>query len=163
MFSGTYAPEGWVLCDGATLQISAYEALYALIGTIYGGDGAQTFKVPDLRGRLPIHKGAGPGLTNRAMGGAFGVEQVTLALANIPAHNHQVLAGGVATSNDPTGRYLANSTGFNAYSAAATNVTMNAAEVTYYGPTAPTPHSNIMPGLCVNFIIATNGVFPIQN
>jgi len=87
-FGFNYAPQGWFPCDGRTLPISGYETLYTLIGTTYGGDGQSTFALPDLRGRVPIHVGQGPGLSNYVMGQKAGVEAVTLLPANMPPHTH---------------------------------------------------------------------------
>src|ERR1700755_565539 len=90
VFAGTFAPRGYVLCAGQLLPISQFDVLYNLIGTTYGGDGVSTFAVPDLRSRVPIHQGQGPGLSNYVIGTASGVENVTLISAQIPAHNHLV-------------------------------------------------------------------------
>lgn len=162
MFGGNFAPVDWAFCDGRTLQISDYEVLYSLIGITYGGDGVQNFKLPDLRGRVPIHMGQGPNLTKRTIGSAFGAEEVTLQVANLPAHSHVISAGGDATTADPTNNYPGNSVGFNLYSAAANpDSTMSTAGVEPAGgATSVLPHSNLMPTQCVNFIIALNGLYP---
>lgn len=160
MFGGNFAPMDWALCDGSTLSINDYSALYALIGTTYGGDGSTNFKLPDLRGRVPLHRGQGTGLTPRTIENSFGAETVTLDTTQIPSHSHVISAGGDATTAAPAGKYPGNSAGFGLYSAAAPDSTMNQAAV---GPSATTtaqPHSNLMPTLCVNFIIALNGEFP---
>lgn len=167
MFGGNYAPDGWVLCDGRTLSIDENNALYALIGATYGSDGASTFKVPDLRGRIPVHQGNGTGLTSRTLGASFGVENVTLTEANLPAHTHAIAAGGTASTNLPTGAYLADATGFNLYAPAATTgmATMDANVMEASGGASPvvTPFSNLMPGQCVSFIMATAGMYPTQD
>lgn len=164
MFGGSYAPQGWALCAGQTMSISQYDQLYALIGTTYGGDGVTTFKLPDLQGRVPLHRGQGPGLTNRTIGAAFGMETVTLQVANIPAHTHSIVVGGDATTADPTNGYLGNSVGFNLYSSAASpDNTMSPSAVGQSGQNAALSHDNMMPGLCINFIIALAGQFPSQN
>jgi microcystin-dependent protein len=88
MFAGGFAPRGWAFCDGQLLAISSNEALFSLLGTTYGGDGRTTFALPDLRGRVPVHPGTGPGLSYRQWGDSMGTEQVTLTIDEIPAHNH---------------------------------------------------------------------------
>jgi len=163
MFGGTFAPMDWAFCDGSTLSISQYDVLYSVIGTTYGGDGITTFKLPDLRGRVPLHKGQGAGLTSRSIGGSFGTETVTLAASQIPAHNHLISVGGNATTAAPAGNYLGNTVGFSLYSAAAPDSTMNANVTSTYPNSAAQPHSNLMPALCINYIIALTGIFPTQN
>lgn len=174
LFAGTYAPVGWNLCDGSTLSISTYQTLYALIGTTYGGDGVTNFKVPDLRGRVPIGQGTGNNLTTRVLGQAGGTEAVTLTSANLPSHTHSLMAINVAaTASTPSGALLAAPTGRVFY---ATNPTPPA-------PANPTvqldprvvntalgqpggstlSHNNLMGSLGLNFIIAVNGTFPSQN
>lgn len=161
MFGGNYAPMDWALCDGSTLKIVDYQLLYDVIGTTYGGDGVQSFKLPDLRGRVPIHMGQGPGLTSRPIGSSFGTERVSLQAEQIPAHTHVISAGGDATVGAPAGNYPGNSVSFDLYSSAASpDSTMNAAVVAPYGATGVQPHSNLMPTQCVNFIIALNGFYP---
>jgi microcystin-dependent protein len=150
----------WALCDGSTLQISQYDVLFAVLGTMYGGDGMTTFKLPDLRGRVPVHMGQGTGLTPRPIGSAFGTEAETLQTAHIPAHTHAISAGGNGTAAAPGGNYPGNSTGFSLYTTAAADSLMNQASVGSSPPTPAQSHSNLMPTLCVNFIIATTGYFP---
>src|ERR671920_143433 len=100
MFAGNFPPAGWAFCDGTPLPISENEILFQLIGTTYGGDGEETFNLPDLRGRLPIHQGTGPGGTTYIVGEAAGTEEVTLTTQQIPAHNHALLAStNAATTN----------------------------------------------------------------
>src|SRR5262245_26202423 len=88
MFGGNFAPLGWATCDGQLLPISQYTALFSLLGTTYGGDGVTNFALPDLRGRVPMHPGQGPGLSPRTLGEKAGTETVTLTTAQLPAHNH---------------------------------------------------------------------------
>ncbi|MFA7405777.1 MAG: tail fiber protein [Pelobacteraceae bacterium] len=160
MFGGTFAPMDWAFCDGSTLQISQFDVLYSVIGTYYGGDGTTNFKLPDLRGRVPVHMGQGPGLTNRVIGTSFGTEAETLQTAHIPSHSHAISAGGPGTTAAPGGNYPGDSAGFSLYSSAAADSLMNQASVGSAPPTPAQPHSNLMPAQCVNFIIATNGYFP---
>jgi len=161
MFGGNFAPRGWAFCSGQLLPISQYDTLFALIGTTYGGDGVNTFALPDLRGRLPLHQGTGAGLSNRVIGESAGVENVTLTTNQIPSHPHTA-QGQSATGNQPSpaGNVWAASS-LNQYSSSAANVTMNAASIGNSGGSQP--HNNIMPFLCVNFIIALEGIFPSRN
>jgi len=163
MFAGNYAPEGWALCNGQLLPVDQYDVLFSLLGTTYGGDGVTTFRVPDLQGRIPIHQGQGAGLTKRVIGQSFGTETVALTAAQVP-HNHAFMAGaGEGTSADPAGKVLGQSSGtvqlYNAAASAA--VTLNNATVTVAGQGAA--HENIMPSLCVNFIISCTGIYPPRN
>lgn len=160
MFGGNFAPMDWALCDGSTLQISQYDVLYAVIGTYYGGDGINNFKLPDFRGRIPVHMGNGQGLTPRVIGQAFGTETEALQVTHIPAHNHVISVGGNATTAAPAGNYLGNSTNFNLYATVPPDSLMNQAAVGSFPGSPALPHSNMMPSLCVNFIIATTGYFP---
>lgn len=162
MFAGNYAPEGWALCDGSLLQIASYEALFTLLGTTYGGNGSSTFGLPDLRGRAPMSVGTGTGLSARTLGAAVGVETVTLAPNNQPAHTHTMAAGGAGTTNTPEGKLPASVTGFNLYAPATTapGVMANAAITSSGGNAA---HNNMMPTVCINFIIALTGLYPTPN
>jgi microcystin-dependent protein len=164
MFGGNYAPQDWLLCDGSLLLISMYETLYSLIGTTYGGNGATNFQLPDLRGRIPIGQGTGTGLTPRVLGQSLGAETVALAIGEAPAHNHAVTAGGAATDSVPTNKFPGVLTGGLLYSTKSLDipvVTMSAAAVGSAGQSFP--HENIMPSLCITFIIATNGIYPTRD
>lgn len=160
MFAGNFAPNGWLFCEGQILPISWYETLFQLIGTTYGGDGQETFAVPDLRGRLPLHMGTGPDGTTLAIGETGGVEEVTLTVSQLPSHTHEpVGAVGPAFSKKPapglgfaTGR-----TDVYAPSGALTGPDFAIGEAG-----GGRPHSNIQPYLCVNFIISLYGIFPTQ-
>ncbi|MBK6726579.1 MAG: phage tail protein [Xanthomonadales bacterium] len=158
IFAGNFAPAGWMFCEGQLLPISENETLFQLIGTTYGGDGQSTFSLPDLRGRLPIHFGQGPGLGNYQLAEATGVEQVTLTTNQIAAHTHPLLAtSAAATDNSPGNNVLASPTSIDAYVPTGPFV-----------PLAPTvgavggsqPHNNFQPYLCLNFIISLFGIFP---
>lgn len=162
MFAGNYAPVNWALCDGRTLKVNDYPPLFALIGVTYGGDGVTTFNLPDLRGRVPLHKGQAPNLTARQLGSSFGAEQVSLQVANIPNHTHAISVGGNATTTAPAGNYPASSVAFSLYSDATPDAFMSAAAVEPSAGAA-IPHDNIMPALAVNFIIALTGEYPQQN
>jgi microcystin-dependent protein len=161
MFGGDYAPRGWSLCDGSQLSIAENEALYTLLGTTYGGDGVNTFGLPDLRGRLPIGTGTGPGLSTRPLGQQAGVENVTLTTAQTPAHTHAFAAGGASSSASPQGLVPSAATGFSFYAAAPSDATwLNPGTVQTVG--GGQPHDNVMPSLAVGFIIALEGIFPSQ-
>lgn len=166
LFAGTFAPRGWVLCNGALLSISTYETLFALIGTTYGGDGQNTFAVPDLRGRVPVGKGAGPGLTPRVLGQVFGSENVTLLAAQMPQHTHTLNATTAArTSPQAAGRLFAQTGTDNLYGPLPASgpqpQAMAANAVSAAGQSQP--HSNIMPSMAINRIMAVEGIFPNRN
>jgi microcystin-dependent protein len=160
MFAGNFAPRGWAFCDGSLLPISANTALFSLLGTTYGGDGKSTFALPDLRGRAPMHFGAGPGLTNRKIGEKSGTETVTLTTAEIPSHNHTLMGSqDVASSQDPAANVLAQDSKTNFYNPNPGNtVQMNAASLSPNGGNQP--HENMQPFLAINYIIALQGTFP---
>lgn len=157
MFAGGYSPNGWALCDGQLLSIASYDALFSLIGTTYGGDGQTNFALPDLRGRVPMHMGP-----NNTIGENQGTEEVTLAERNLPRHSHRAIADGAAgTSADPVGHHWANSAGAVAYSAGMSADLMSASAMQPTGGNLP--HENRQPYLCVNFIIAIEGIYPVQS
>jgi microcystin-dependent protein len=165
LFTGNYVPDGWALCDGSLLPIGPNQALFSLLGTTYGGDGVNTFGVPDLRGRLPIHQGSGPNLTPRALGQTFGSETVTLTASQLPVHTHSMAAStATAELQPPTNAVPAATptatTRSNMYAAAGTAVALHPSAVQNAG--AGTPHSNLMPALCATFMIALTGVYPPQ-
>jgi len=165
MFGGSFAPAGWAFCNGATLPITENETLFQLIGTTYGGDGQATFRLPDLQGRLPMHMGQGPGLSqNYQIGETGGVESVTLSTQQIPAHNHPFLAtADLAAAVTASGNLVATTNvSKKVYGASASPTTaMAAASI---GPTGGSqPHENFQPYLCISFIISLFGIFPTQN
>jgi microcystin-dependent protein len=161
LFAGTFAIDGWAFCDGSLRSISENEVLFALIGTTYGGDGVNTFALPDLRGRVPIHQGPGPGLSNRVMGETGGAETVALTINQYPAHRHALAASTAIGTAAPAGGVLAASSA-NVYGSAAPSVAMAAQAI---GPTpggAAQPHNNMAPSLGLNYIISLFGIFPSQ-
>lgn len=164
MFAGNYAPQGWALCNGSLMPISGNDALFALIGTTYGGDGQNTFALPDMRGRLPLHQGTGPGLTTRVMGQMFGSEVVTVLETQMPSHAHPLIASAAdATASVPSNAIPAGQPGDTLY---LSNPSVPAASMSNRAlqPAGGSqPHDNTMPYLCVNFIISLFGIFPQQN
>jgi microcystin-dependent protein len=154
MFAGNFAPAGWMFCEGQLLAISENETLFQLIGTTYGGDGQSTFALPDLRGRIPLHQGNGFILAETG-----GVEDVTLTVQQIAAHNHAAL--GAAVTGDQTsanGALPANSVTITPYLNTAPDSAFNAAAI---GPAGGSqPHTNFQPYLCFNYIISLFGIFP---
>jgi microcystin-dependent protein len=162
MFGFNFAPQGWALCDGQLLSISQNTALFALLGTTYGGDGTTTFALPNLQSRVPIHQGHGAGLSNYVAGQAGGKEIVTLLAAQMPKHTHSVKASSsAATSNTPEGSALAQSASHIYTAQPDTSTVMNANMLG--GAGGSSPHTNIQPYLVVNFCIALAGIFPSQS
>jgi microcystin-dependent protein len=163
MFAGSFAPAGWMLCQGQSLPISENDVLFQLIGTTYGGDGEQTFNLPNLASRVPMHMGQGPDGTTYQIGELAGTESVTLTTPQIPAHSHPVLAAnGNQVLSPSNAASLAAGTGsqqgLQLYGPATNLVAMNPAAVTVAGGSQP--HENCQPFLCINFIISLFGVFP---
>ena len=165
LFAGTFDPQGWEYCNGQLLNISQYTTLFNLIGTTYGGDGVNTFAVPDLRGRTPRHIGQGPGLSNYALGQTGGTSAATVPSSQLPAHTHPLNSAATATSASPVGALPAPATGtdlngeavaVNMYAASAT-ATSAANEVgSIGGQTIPlTPATQ-----GVIYCIATDGIYP---
>ena len=166
LFGFNFAPVGWQACNGALLQISQNETLFALLGTTYGGDGQATFGVPDLRGRIPIHQGQGPGLSNYVIGQVAGAETVTLTAQQMPSHTHALgastaAATTVAPSNTVVPGAISGDTMYAADLTGATAVAMSAQSTTTAG--GAQPHDNTMPTLVANWCVASEGIFPSQN
>ena len=161
----TFAPKGWAFCDGQILSIAQNTALFALLGTTFGGNGQTTFALPDLRGRAPLHVGGsqGPGLSAYFLGQSGGVEGVTLLASQMPTHSHGVNAdGGNGTSDSPSNAIMGkNASGVPQYSGNAPTTTMAAAAIANAGGSQP--HENRPPFLAMNYIIAMQGIFPSQN
>lgn len=154
MFAGNFAPLGWGFCDGSLVPIAEYETLFNLVGTTYGGDGQETFALPDLRGRIPIHFN-----NSYPLGAMGGVEQVTITSQTMPAHTHPMIANAsVANSPNVQNNYLGMSSQVNAFYGDPVNITMNPGSLQPAGNTQP--HENMMPFLCVNFIISFYGIYP---
>jgi microcystin-dependent protein len=154
MFAGNFAPAGWLFCDGQLLPISENDALFTLIGTMYGGDGQSTFALPDLRGRLPVHQGNGFQLAD-----AGGAEAVTLTVQQIPVHSHPLLATTAAGSEpSPENSVIAESGSSNVFRPAPAAAALSPQSVAPVGGSQP--HTNFQPYLCVNFILSLFGEFP---
>lgn len=162
LFAGNFAPAGWAFCDGSLLSIAQNEVLFTLIGTTYGGDGAQTFALPDLRGRVPLHAGQGPGLSPVVMGQSGGSEAVTLGPAQLPAHSHPLYGSTTAASATAGTSGLPGAT----------------ASTPLYGNTPGGPalapqalassgggqaHNNMAPFQAVSYIVSLFGIYPSPN
>jgi microcystin-dependent protein len=164
MFAGNFAPSGWAFCNGQTLAISQYEALFSILGTTYGGNGTSNFCLPDLRGRAPIHWGSGPGLTPYNLGEITGAQNVTLSNSQMPAHSHLL---GVDKSGEGghfqpgPNHTFGSSTSALLYSTNPPDSNMSPASIELTGGSQP--FSIIQPVLAVSFIIALTGYFPSRN
>jgi microcystin-dependent protein len=171
LFGGNFAPRGFALCQGQLLGISQNQALFAILGTTYGGDGVTTFALPDLRGRAPIGAGQGPGLSVINLGQVSGLENASLTTNSLPAHNHTCVVtvksanDGRPSSDAPAGQVLDNGSGKALYSGATPDTAMAAgmatAQLAPAGGSQPFPIRK--PYLGVNYCIATEGVFPSRN
>jgi len=164
MFGGNFPPSGWAFCNGQTIPISENDALFTLIGTTYGGDGQETFNLPDLQGRIPIHAGTAQSGTTYQIGEKAGVETVTLTVQQIPGHNHVPLATtDPGDQSTPVNNFWsATFTGDQIYDPAPTaGGNMNNTLIALAGGSQP--HENLAPYLCISFIISLFGVFPTQN
>jgi microcystin-dependent protein len=164
MFAGTFAPRNWAECNGQLLPINQNQALYAILGTTYGGDGVTSFALPDFRGRAPIHAGNGPGLTPRLQGSIGGTENTNLTVQNLPSHIHLVTTNAstdVGTTNDPTGSFPANTSVLDKEYATTSNTTMGTSTTGNTGNN--TSFSNVQPYGVVRYIICLQGIFPSPN
>jgi microcystin-dependent protein len=165
MFGGNFAPRGWAYCDGQLLAISQNNALFSILGTTYGGDGRTTFGLPDLRGRVPVHAGAGPGLPVVRLGQKGGEATVILNVNQIPAHNHNAVIEAVSpiprgdAGPDPTNAYNAQGGVY----ANGKNAKMAADSVSVGSTGGSQPHDNMQPYQSVNYIIALDGIYPSRN
>ena len=169
MFGFSFAPRGWAFCNGQILPISSNQALFSLLGIVYGGDGRTTFILPDLQGRCPINQGPGPGLTSRNLGSKAGVERVTLTGNEIPSHAHSLSGGSIATTSAvgnqtiPNGNKLAKANdGESNYSDAESNGTMALSGNTANAGGSQS-HENMPPFLTINFCIAMVGIYPSRS
>jgi microcystin-dependent protein len=169
MFGGNFAIQNWAFCNRQLMNISQNSALFSLLGTTYGGNGIQTFALPDLRGRIPMGQGNGPGLTPRVIGEVGGSESVTLTVNQIPLHSHSfsvtaanatvaAVAGNVLPATPTAGTPL-----FYTVPGATPNTQVQLAPTVVGLSGGNLPHDNIMPSLCLTFIIALTGIFPSRN
>ena len=192
MFGFTFAPRGWMFCQGQLLPINQNQALFSLLGTTYGGNGQTTFALPDMRGRVPVGMGNGPGLSPYVQGEMVGSESITINMTQMPAHTHVATATSTSTSTStstlygenipgtgpyPANKLLAGSTAGTPYTVptpaenkamaaeaivtATTTATTTTVVVAPAGSSQPVP--NIQPSLCLNYCIATEGIFPSRN
>jgi microcystin-dependent protein len=169
LFAGNFAPRGWAFCAGQLLPIAQNTALFSILGTTYGGNGQTTFALPDLRGRVPLGTGQGPGLATYQLGEVIGVENVTLNTNQLPAHNHAVqVSSTAANSATANNNYLAVANA-NVGGDPVTVNTYNGTPNAMLGPNSISatgnnlPHENIQPSLGMNYIIALEGIFPSRN
>lgn len=166
MFGGSFAPAGWAFCAGQLMPISENDTLFNLIGTTYGGDGQETFALPDLQGRVPVHAG---GAQSYVLGEKGGVESVTLTTNQIPIHNHtpQVVSGSGGSASTPTNATIladcqvATTNTYTPFAAANAQVQMNNNSIGIFGGSQP--HDNIQETLCVSYIISLFGIYPQPN
>jgi microcystin-dependent protein len=160
LFGFNYAPNGWAFCQGQLMSIAQNTALFALLGTMYGGNGQTTFALPDFRGRVPVGMGQGPGLPNYTQGEMSGEVNHTLIITEMPAHNHLVSPSQSAGSANPANSFPGSDqrTPLNIYNETADGPTMNPQMIGLAGGSQP--HNNMQPYLAMNYCIALNGIFP---
>jgi microcystin-dependent protein len=159
MVGFNFAPNGWAFCDGSLLPISQYETLFTLIGTTYGGDGVNTFGLPNLQGRVPIHQGSNSG-NSYVIGQSFGVENVTLITQEMPLHTHQVPCAASGNASDPTNAVFGGDTTAAVYANADGSTQLSNAFLSTTGNSQA--HNNVMPFQVINFVISLFGIFPSQ-
>jgi len=173
MFAGNFAPRNWAFCQGQIMSIAQNTALFSILGTTYGGNGQTTFALPDLRSRVPVGTGQGPGLSPYQLGQVAGNENTTLTVGNLPAHNHSFSTtatmpchAGAGNADTPTGNIPAGSASAENYTAASA-ANGNMAPLTVSGNTGPAgsnqPFNNVQPYLGMNYIICLFGIFPSRN
>ncbi|MEM7497424.1 MAG: tail fiber protein [Pseudomonadota bacterium] len=165
MFAGNFAPRGWAFCDGQLLAVSQNDALFSLLGTIYGGDGRTTFGLPDMRGRLPLHAGTGAGLTQRRLGQKGGAERVGITVNTLPPHRHRTaVSAELGNTASVAGNTLARVTAGNPYITPLAGIpTEPMARAAVSATGGSLQHNNLMPALCVHFIIALFGIYPSRD
>jgi microcystin-dependent protein len=162
MFAGNFAPRGWAFCDGQLLSVSSNDALFSLLGTIYSGGGRPTFGLPDLRGRIPVHAGTGPGLSLRRLGAKGGAESVAVTTGQLPPHTHAWEAhSGAAQGQTPIDASVAAPVSDFYDTDDGDLFSMHSSVVGNTGGSQS--HNNLMPALCVHFIIALFGIYPSRN
>jgi microcystin-dependent protein len=161
MFGGSFAPSGWMTCDGQLLPISEYDTLFNLIGTTYGGDGQSTFALPNLSGRVPVHMGTNPGTgTSYVIGQTAGVSSVTLTTNQIPNHTHAAIADGNLNNTNqtsPSNAFYGTTAATKFYSTKTTGLQQM---TTLTSAGGSQPHENMQPYLAVTYIISLFGIYP---
>jgi microcystin-dependent protein len=162
MFGASFAPAGWAFCNGQLMPIAENDALFVLLGTTFGGDGQETFGIPNLQGRVPVHFGTGSDGINYQIGESSGVESVTLTVNQLPAHNHALLASlNNAGASIVTGNVTGQVGATQLYREVPPASPLNANAVTPVGGSQP--HDNMQPYLAISYIISLFGIFPSQN
>lgn len=162
LFAGNFPPNGWHFCDGTLMPISENDALFTLLGTTYGGDGENTFALPNLQGRVPIHQGTGPDGISYQMGEMDGVESVTLTTQQIPSHSHPILiSGDQGNQVDPTGQIIGSNPTIQLFGGGNPTNALNVQTITATGGSQP--HDNMQPYIAIYYIISLFGIFPTQN
>jgi microcystin-dependent protein len=161
MVGFNFAPRSWAECDGQILPINQNQSLYSLLGTTYGGDGRTSFALPDMRGRVPLHYGQGPGLTDRTLGEKPGEERHVLNLAEMPSHSHQARFSNAEGETDSPVNAVPAQSGDNLYHSATNLVSARSGTITNTG--AGQSHENMQPFLVIKFCIALQGLFPPRN
>lgn len=161
MFAGNFAPRGWAFCQGQILSIAQNTALFSLLGTTFGGNGTTTFGLPDLRGRVPVGTGQGPGLPSVDLGQVAGEPTHTLIVNEMPMHNHAAVAHGEDANAGKPGGNLPAAVGTNIYASGAADSPMNAGMIGLTGGNLP--HNNMQPYLGMNYVICMEGIYPSRN
>lgn len=162
IFSFNFAPRGWAFCNGQILPISQNTALFSLLGTTYGGNGASNFALPDMQGRTPMHPGQGPGLSLHDLGEMGGSETVTLLESEIPSHSHTLSVASLnSQSTTPVNNSLGRGNPVRVYTSGSPATAMGANSIATAGGSLP--HNNMMPYLTMSFCIALQGVFPARS
>ena len=157
MFGGNFAPRGWAFCEGQLLAISSHSALFSILGTIYGGDGRTTFALPDLRGRIAVQQGTGPGLSRVDLGERGGTNTNTMTIAHMPSHNHTVAIPTSTDTPEESSGFLGNSAIFSE------DGSTNYPGVTVSMAGGTQPYNNMQPTIAVSYIIALEGIYPSRN
>lgn len=162
LFGGAFAPPGWAACNGQLMSIQQNPALFAVLGAAYGGDGVTTFALPDLRGRIPLHQGTNP-LTGSAfpLGARGGTETVVLTTEMLPAHTHRAQASPTPGTKSSPQNSVWGSSALNQYSGSPPTAAMGSQAIQPSGRTEP--HTNLMPSLTLTFMIALEGLNPVQS
>jgi microcystin-dependent protein len=162
IFAGSFAPAGWMTCEGQLLPISENDALFVVLGTTYGGDGQETFGLPDLRGRVPVHQGTGPGLGSYVIGEEAGVESVSLTTNQIPVHNHAMLVSqDQGSGTAPANEVIGSNPTVQLFRPGVASQTFDPSALSPVGGSQP--HDNMQPFLVMTYIISLFGLFPTQN